>query len=86
MKFKNTNPILVLVNLFLVKLFAIIYIKYLLFNLYIVKISKKSKNYDKKKKIFKFHNTNNPSDNLQQVSYKILSNFYVENMNYLNCK
>jgi len=58
--FKNTNPILVLVDLFLVKLFAIIYIKYQLFNLYIVKISKKSKKCDKKKKIFKFHNTNNP--------------------------
>jgi len=85
-KFKNTNPILVLVNLFLVKLFAIIYIKYQLFNMYIVKISKKSKNCDKKKKIFKFHNTNNPFDNLQQVSYEILSNVYEEKMNYLNCK
>jgi len=60
LKFKNTNPFLVLVNLFLVKLFAIFYIKYELFNLYIVKISKESKKCDKKKKIFKFHNSNNP--------------------------
>jgi len=55
-KFKNTNPIQVLVDLFLVKLFAIIYIKYQSFNLYIVKISKKSKKCDKKEKIFKFNN------------------------------
>jgi len=60
-KFKNRNPILVLVNLFLVKLFAIFfYMKNQLFNLYIVKVSKKLKKCDKKKKIFKFHNTNNP--------------------------
>ena len=60
-KFKNTNPILVLVNLFLIKIFAIFLLKYQLFNLYIVKISKNLlKNCDKKKKIFKFHNTNNP--------------------------
>ena len=40
----------------------------------------------KKKKIFKFHNTNNPFDNLQQVSSEILSNFMKKNSIYLNCK
>ena len=41
-----------------------------------VKINKKLKKCQKKKKIFKFHNTNNPFNNLQQVSSEILSNFY----------
>jgi len=59
-KFKNTNPIIVLANSLLVKFFAIFIYKYQLFNLYIVKISKKLKKCDKKKKIFKYHNTKNP--------------------------
>jgi len=43
--------------------------------LYRVKVNKKLKKFHKKKNIFKFHITNNPFDNLQQVSSEILSNF-----------
>ena len=53
-----------------------LYIKYQFFKLERVKINKKLKKCQKKKKIFKFHNTNNPFNNLQQVSSEILSNFY----------
>jgi len=34
----------------------------------------------------KFKNTIISFDYLQQVSYQTLTNLYVENMNYLNCK
>ena len=47
-----------LLTCFLLNFLQFFCIKYQLFNLYILKISKKLKKWDKKKKIFKFHNTN----------------------------